>query len=235
MVAEVVYCCLLMNSNTLFSSSESGYLIPTIFWANFGLPFLVEHFYLGELSMHPNPNLKLKLFPYIIFGLMCSSLLESMLFLVLMSLKVLLLYIYYRQGYEMFHVRQLIKLILLVLVAFYAMVKFIVMDFSNLFTWSAINTTGSMLGCVFLMTGAMLISRLIALIFLKHELYKYFYTELHVQLGFIFSAMVMYASYISLEEMASRPQVYSFVALIFLSLIGVLVFMEGKERLEVCI
>ena len=40
-LAEVLYCSLLLNSNFFFVDSEGSNLIPTIFWANFALPFLV--------------------------------------------------------------------------------------------------------------------------------------------------------------------------------------------------
>ena len=45
MLAESTYCCLLMESTFFFNSSDDGYLIATIFWANTALPFIAEHFY----------------------------------------------------------------------------------------------------------------------------------------------------------------------------------------------
>ena len=47
--------------------------------------------------------------------------------------------------------------------------------------------------------------------------------------------MVMYFAYFKLSFEDVVPEIHSFVALIFLSLIAVLVYSEGRERLEVCI
>ena len=41
----------------------------------------------------------------------------------------------------------------------------------------------------------MLVTRLIALIYLKQELFYYFYNEMHIQIGFIIAAMLMYLCY----------------------------------------
>ena len=58
---------------------------------------------------------------------------------------------------------------------------------------------------------------------------------MHIQLAFIFATMLMYLCYIDFKDMNTLPQIHSFIALIFLSIVGVIVYLEGKERLEICI
>ena len=95
---------------------------------------------------------------------MCESLLESFLFILLVSLKLVNIHIFTKQGYDMFHIRQLVKAVLLLLVLFYSFVKFLFIDVdsSHLMTslWNLVIS-------VVVITAAMLLSRLIALIFLK--------------------------------------------------------------------
>ena len=92
------------------------------------------------------------------------------------------------------------------------------------------STGGKMIGFILLITCAMLLTRLIALIFIKQELLKHFYTEMNVQLAFVISTLLMYLSYSSLP-LDTLPEIHSFIAIIFLFIIGVLVYMEGRERL----
>ena len=84
-----------------------------------------------------------------------------------MGLKLLLIYLYTREGYDMFHLKQLIKLALLCLVVFFVGVKFAVMDSDSLFSFDMFASIWKMLGYIVLITSAMLITRLIALIFIK--------------------------------------------------------------------
>ena len=84
-----------------------------------------------------------------------------------MGLKLLLIYLYTREGYDMFHLRQLIKMALLCLVIFFVVVKFAVMDSGSFFSLDMFTSTCTMLGYVVLITTAMLITRLVALIFIK--------------------------------------------------------------------
>ena len=44
-----------------------------------------------------------------------------------MCVKILVLYIYTKEGYDMFHLRQLVKMLLLCLVLFPVVLKFILM------------------------------------------------------------------------------------------------------------
>ena len=50
---------------------------------------------------------------------------------------------------------------------------------------------------------------------------------MNVQLAFICSTLLMYLSYTHLS-MDALPEIHSFIAIIFLFIIGVLVYMEGK-------
>ena len=54
---------------------------------------------------------------------------------------------------------------------------------------------------------------------------------MHIQLGFIFAAILMYLCYAVFSIHGYESRIYSFIAMIFLFLIGVLVWLEGKERM----
>jgi hypothetical protein len=224
MLAEIGYCLLLLGSDFLFARDGEGYLVSSIFWANFALPFLVEHFYLGELSMHPT-NLKVRIFPFIVGGFLLETLLEGWLLPAMTLAKLAVVYTYCKQGYDMFHLRQLIRLTLLALVIFYAIVKFEVMEAGSLLSWQVIGSAWSVLWSAVVIAAAMLLTRLVALIFLKQELSKYFYTEMHLQLGFVLGTMLMSASYINFASSNTPIQIHSYISLIFLSIVGALVYL----------
>jgi len=57
---------------------------------------------------------------------------------------------------------------------------------------------------------------------------------MHIQIGLILAAMLMYLVYAIFDVHGHESRIYSFFALIFLFLIGILVWLEGKERMELC-
>jgi hypothetical protein len=110
-------------------------------------------------------------------------------------------------------------------VIFYAIVKFEVMEAGSLLSWQVIGSAWSVLWSAVVIAAAMLLTRLVALIFLKQELSKYFYTEMHLQLGFVLGTMLMSASYINFASSNTPIQIHSYISLIFLSIVGALVYL----------
>ena len=56
---------------------------------------------------------------------------------------------------------------------------------------------GSIVLTAVLITISMLVTRIVALFYVKQELYKYFYTEMHIQVGYILATMTLYLTYIN--------------------------------------
>lgn len=74
------------------------------------------------------------------------------------------------------------------------------LNIGSLFTAHLLTTVLHTLIKIAIVSGAMLATRVVALHFLKLELYKYFYTEMHIQLGFIIATMIMYVGYIDFVD-----------------------------------
>ena len=79
------------------------------------------------------------------------------------------------------------------------------MEAGSLFSFESLVTAGGMLLSILVITIAMLFTRLVALIIMKNELFKYFYTDMHIQLGLIISTMLMYITYIEIEYPSNLP------------------------------
>ena len=95
---------------------------------------------------------------------MAVSILESLWLFAFMCIKVLVLYLYTKEGYDIFHLKQLVKLFLLCLVLFTVVVKFLVLESDISFSWLTILKV--ILDAV-IIAVAMLVTRLVALIYLK--------------------------------------------------------------------
>lgn len=65
MGGQVIYSAML--SNSVFGDKD-GYLVGSIFWANCGVPFLFEHFYISESSQHPKVKMVLMIVGMLIVG-----------------------------------------------------------------------------------------------------------------------------------------------------------------------
>lgn len=172
-------------------------MVSTIFWANVVLPFLFSNFYLNRPV--EEQNCKLKIFPFIILGYVMLSLFEGVLILVLIAFKMLHTYIQSKQEFDVFHVDQIFKAGLLVFVLIYTAAKYLWTS-GTLFDQEIIYFLVGMCFHVAMLTASMFITRVIALKYLKEELYKYFYTEMHICLAFIGSALLLNWTYLGVCE-----------------------------------
>lgn len=69
MGGQITYCSMLSRSNWVDSGEDGFYLVASIFWIQWGVPFLFEHFYISESSYHP----KVRLVGYIVIALLLAG------------------------------------------------------------------------------------------------------------------------------------------------------------------
>lgn len=218
----------------LFDSlSSENYMISSIFWAHFGLPFLISNFYLNRPV--EDQNLKLRIFPFLVLAFMLQSVLESWLFFVLMLCRITYVYIQQKQEFEVFHVEQLIKAALLAFSLLFFEVKFISdQRYDHDDGESFVSFYFRILWHVALITVSMLLARIIALTYIKEELYRHFYTEMHINLAIIATAMALNLCELGFYPLqGTNTLAFIFLNLIFLGLIGVIVYQEGCEKMLV--
>jgi hypothetical protein len=148
------------------NSSPENYMISTIYWAYFGLPFLVSNFYLNRPV--EDQNIKLRIFPYLVLAFMLQSVLESWLFFVLMLCRITYVYIQQKQEFEVFHVEQLIKAAFLAFSVIFFQVQFISdQRYDHEYGESFVSFYFRILWHTVLITISMLLARIIALTYIK--------------------------------------------------------------------
>jgi|JI9StandDraft_2_1071091.scaffolds.fasta_scaffold113947_1 hypothetical protein len=74
---------------------------------------------------------------------------------------------------------------------------------------------------VIIVTAGMLVARVLALNYLKQELYNHFYTEMHLQVGFVLVTILLYILTILKDGLAVWPVVASMLLLA----VGVLIYL----------
>ena len=74
---------------------------------------------------------------------------------------------------------------------------------------------------VIIVTAGMLVARVLALNYLKQELYNHFYTEMHLQVGFVLVTILLYLLTILKDGLAVWPVVASMLLLA----VGVLIYL----------
>jgi hypothetical protein len=74
---------------------------------------------------------------------------------------------------------------------------------------------------VAIVTAGMLVARVLALNYLKQELYNHFYTEMHLQVGFVLVTILLYLLTILKDGLAVWPVVAS----VLLLAVGVLIYL----------
>lgn len=74
---------------------------------------------------------------------------------------------------------------------------------------------------VAIVTAGMLVARVLALNYLKQELYNHFYTEMHLQVGFVLVTILLYILTILKDGLAVWPVVASMLLLA----VGVLIYL----------
>ncbi len=122
--SQIIFSILVSQSIFIYHPEEENYLISSIFWSAFALPYLFEHFYLSEVLYHDNPKQNFQFFPYIILAFMLETLFEGTFFLIFIVLKLLNIYIQVKQGYYMLHINFVINSTLLIFTIFYVLLKF---------------------------------------------------------------------------------------------------------------
>lgn len=88
---QVLYCRLAAES-IVFSASEGRYLVSTLFWCNFAVPYLFCNFYLSRPLEERSG--KLRLFSLLAAFYMVESLIEGLLFFSLVAFNLLHAYIH---------------------------------------------------------------------------------------------------------------------------------------------
>lgn len=149
--------------------------------------------------------------------LLAGTFLEGFNSLLLVLLNLAYIYIYTKQGYEMFHLTYLIKGILLLFTLLWTLIKY----HSGETSVPILSTIFYTLLLVAAVTACMLITRVLALNYLKQELYNHFYTEMHLQVGFVLVAILMYLGSILIGGL----QVWPVLALVLLGTSGGLIYL----------
>jgi hypothetical protein len=140
-------------------------MVSTLFWSNFALPYLFSNFYLNRPI--EDKNYKLKLFSIIMIAYMLESFVEGLLFFSLMVFNLIHTYIHSKKEFDVFHINQFIKLILLCVVLVWIIIKCAYLSHANLFHGSVMAFIATLLFHVAILTIAMFLTRVLAIKYLK--------------------------------------------------------------------
>lgn len=124
------------------------------------------------------------------------------------------------------HVNQLIKLVLLLAVAAIALFRYCFLNEQSFFSQPTLSYILSTMLHVLLLTLAMLTTRIIALRYIKEELYRYFYTETSINCAFIAVTFCLNLLYLDSFH-RSQGEVFAevIINLVFLGGIGTVVYL----------
>ena len=174
MVCQILYSRLASSIIIFFSVNEGYYLVSTLFWSNFALAYLFCNFYLNRPIEERTS--KIRLFSFLIVLYLLESLLEGFLFFSLMLFNLFHTYIHSKKEFDIVHINQLIKLVLLIAVVAIVLFRYCFVYEQDFFSETTLAFILTTIFHVLLLTVSMLATRIIAIKYIKEELYRYFYT-----------------------------------------------------------